>query len=257
MNLTPIEQLEKLVEAREDAKMGECFVREYPDCLPLIKYDGDELQEIATREVADFIACAGNTDFPAILAHMKEQAAEIERLTQEVRQKNTTITRLCHEKAAANIAHRTIERLHVDIASMAAERDTLREQVRKMEGASVGVGKIAAERERQVSAEGWTPEHDDTHKNDELANAAACYAMSHKSRRWKTIRDGMPLGTDDYSRDDGMARVPAIWPWDAEWWKPLPNDRIHELVKAGALIAAEIDRLDREAALAALRKERE
>jgi hypothetical protein len=31
------------------------------------------------------------------------------------------------------------------------------------------------------------------------------------------------------------------WPWSFEWWKP--KDRIRNLVRAGALIAAEIDRL--------------
>ena len=35
----------------------------------------------------------------------------------------------------------------------------------------------------------------------------------------------------------------GMWPWDLEWFKPSPYDRIRELVKAGALIAAEIDRL--------------
>ena len=33
------------------------------------------------------------------------------------------------------------------------------------------------------------------------------------------------------------------WPWNVVWWKPTPDDRIRELAKAGALIAAEIDRL--------------
>ena len=39
------------------------------------------------------------------------------------------------------------------------------------------------------------------------------------------------------------ANFKGIWPWNLIWWKPTPNDRIRELVKAGALIAAEIDRL--------------
>jgi len=34
------------------------------------------------------------------------------------------------------------------------------------------------------------------------------------------------------------------WPWDEEWWKP-DNDAVRNLAKAGALIAAEIDRLQR------------
>lgn len=36
-----------------------------------------------------------------------------------------------------------------------------------------------------------------------------------------------------------------MWPFSQEWWKPTPDDRIRELAKAGALIAAEIDRLQR------------
>lgn len=38
--------------------------------------------------------------------------------------------------------------------------------------------------------------------------------------------------------------APAAWPWDKEWWKP-SKDQVRNLVKAGALIAAEIDRLQR------------
>ena len=34
-----------------------------------------------------------------------------------------------------------------------------------------------------------------------------------------------------------------MWPWNGSYWKPTPDDRIKELTKAGALIAAEIDRL--------------
>ncbi len=90
-----------------------------------------------------------------------------------------------------------------------------------------GVALIAAERKRQIEKEGWSPEHDDEH-TDEMALAAVCYAMPAILR---------PL--------DGSA--PERWPgsWDAKWWKPTPDDRVRELVKAGALIAAEIDRLQR------------
>ena len=87
-----------------------------------------------------------------------------------------------------------------------------------------GAELIAAERRRQVGDEGWTPGHDDEHDNESLAMAAVCYA-----------RRGI------YRPEDGSA--PAMWPWSEEWWKPSPDDRVRELVKAGALIAAEIDRL--------------
>ena len=83
---------------------------------------------------------------------------------------------------------------------------------------------ITIERQRQIEKEGWTPEHDDNLVCDELAFAAAAYAL-----------------TDKYFYPSD--RCNHVWPWAKEWWKPTPNDRIRELEKAGALIAAEIDRL--------------
>lgn len=86
---------------------------------------------------------------------------------------------------------------------------------------------VLAERQRQISAEGWTPKHDDEHVNTlgepEMAIAAACYAMA---------------GT---SRGETMRRL--WWPWAAKWWKPTTPRR--NLEKAGALILAEMERLDR------------
>ena len=83
-----------------------------------------------------------------------------------------------------------------------------------------GIERIAVERQRQIDAEGWTPEHDANHDPGALSDAAACYALG----RW----------------------MPGFWPFDVEWWKPTPDNRIRELEKAGALIAAEIDRLLRD-----------
>ncbi|WP_370193275.1 MULTISPECIES: hypothetical protein [Aurantimonas] len=93
-----------------------------------------------------------------------------------------------------------------------------------------GIESIAAERQRQVEQEGWTAEHDDRNEPGDLARAAACYA-AHAA---------MPDKGRDY-----LQGVPLDWPtrWDWKWWKP--KDRRADLVRAGALIAAEIDRLDR------------
>lgn len=96
--------------------------------------------------------------------------------------------------------------------------------------ASEGIAAIAAERQRQIDAEGWTPEHDDTHASGEMALAAACYALNT---------------TDDGDGPEIRLVGAEFWPWADEWWKP--TDRRRDLVKAGALIAAEIDRLDRRA----------
>ena len=89
---------------------------------------------------------------------------------------------------------------------------------------------IAEERQRQIKVEGWTKEHDAEHTDGSLASAAVCYAIPSEYRHYSYC----PLR---------KARVPDFWPWDKKWWKPCPKNRIRELVKAGALIAAEIDRL--------------
>lgn len=91
----------------------------------------------------------------------------------------------------------------------------------------VPVDLIAAERRRQVEVEGWTDRHDDTLRGGDLALAASVYA-SPPERRTFTAHS---------------STVPAKWPWAPKYWKPCPDDRVRELVKAGALIAAEIDRL--------------
>lgn len=91
-----------------------------------------------------------------------------------------------------------------------------------------GAQMILDERRRQIEEEGWASEHDDTHVNAEIAVAAECY-----------------VGTYVWNARGGQEQQqPPFWPWDAEWWKPSPNP-IRNLVKAGALIAAEIDRLQR------------
>lgn len=94
-----------------------------------------------------------------------------------------------------------------------------------------GAELIAAERLRQVLVEGWTPRNDDVYKNDELIEAAGCYLRYAAEARVSLP----PHDRFDY-------RFPE-WPWDVEWWKPSTD--IRNLTKAGALIAAEIDRLQR------------
>ena len=97
-----------------------------------------------------------------------------------------------------------------------------------------GIDDIAAERKRQIEEEGWTPEHDDEHTSGEIAMAAIAYA-SHA-----TVGIQCPGHKPENYQSLG---VPRTWPWHRGWWKP-KNPR-RDLVRAGALIAAEIDRLDR------------
>jgi hypothetical protein len=99
------------------------------------------------------------------------------------------------------------------------------------ERASV-VAEIAAERRRQIDDEGWTPERDDIiHADGGLALAAMGYCQSAST------------GMADTSQF--ADHPPAYWPWDPQWWKP--TSRRRDLLKAAALIVAEIERLDRAA----------
>jgi hypothetical protein len=92
-----------------------------------------------------------------------------------------------------------------------------------------GVSLIAAERKRQITKEKFSTKHDDDHRNYELSRAACCYA---------NMGSGGPFSHSD------AGRPPEQWPWDSKCWKPSKNI-ITNLVKAGALIAAEIDRVNR------------
>jgi hypothetical protein len=106
------------------------------------------------------------------------------------------------------------------------------------------VQEIAAERQRQIEAEGWTPEHDDEHHDGALAMAAALYATPrplYEVNQWETgvswFEAKWPfkrLGRDDIG--------PVIVP-DGDKRRTTPRRR--QLVKAAALIVAEIERLDR------------
>lgn len=126
------------------------------------------------------------------------------------------------------------------VTTLTKERDELKTKL------THGVGLIAAERQRQISQKGWTSKHDDEHDEGELALAAACYAAG-KERTHLIHPLNSPRGMEEagYSYTYSEPAPGQItWPWDSEYYKP-GDDRICELVKAGALIAAEIDRLQR------------
>ena len=102
---------------------------------------------------------------------------------------------------------------------------------------SGGVAAIAAERQRQLDSEGWTSGHDGEHNAGSLPLAAACYAIPAMRRSSERSMGAGVVITIDHKD--------TLWPWTEAWWKPSPDDRVRELAKAGALIAAEIDRIQR------------
>lgn len=124
---------------------------------------------------------------------------------------------------------RLITELAATLLALSARAEAA--EAREAKGA---VADIAAERRRQMEAEGWSPEHDDKHDKGELAGAAACYAMNDLNIHNIALGHRIVMIVRD------------LWPWALSWWKP--TDHRRNLVKAGALIVAEIERRDRLAA---------
>lgn len=95
-----------------------------------------------------------------------------------------------------------------------------------------GAELIAAERQRQIKEERRSATHDDRHRDGELAKAACAYALPNDPTTIANLGRSVNLSV---SRKAFMPRN----------WAFKPGDRVRELTKAGALIAAEIDRLQR------------
>lgn len=94
---------------------------------------------------------------------------------------------------------------------------------------------ILAERQRQICVEGYSVRHDDHHTLGELALAAALYAIPYDAKK-----GGEPL-----LADDEIVALDLALQLSCGWQlKPEPDAR-KRLIKAGALILAEIERLDR------------
>ncbi|EJA8582556.1 hypothetical protein MU232_002152 [Salmonella enterica] len=96
---------------------------------------------------------------------------------------------------------------------------------------SATLADIIAERQRQITDEGFTPEQDDKYDREELVSAAISYI------RLATIwKDKDP---DCYRKSS----APMSWPWSPEWWKPTNPRR--DMIKGIALLIAALERRDR------------
>ena len=89
---------------------------------------------------------------------------------------------------------------------------------------------VLRERSEQCTREGFTPYNDDALEPGELAMAAISYARTA-------------------GKDWIFSVVPITWPWNVSWWKP--KDKRRNLVKAAALLIAEIEKLDRQPVIGA------
>lgn len=94
---------------------------------------------------------------------------------------------------------------------------------------------VFAERKRQIDKEHYSHEHDDEYDQNELIRAASSY-LSHVIGRGWVFKETCP---ETYQDEE----APDLWPWDLDFWKP-KNPR-RDLVRAAALIIAEIEKIDR------------
>lgn len=96
---------------------------------------------------------------------------------------------------------------------------------------SFAVLDVVDERFRQIYEEEFSVDRDDTYVHGELAWAGATYAVA--------TLEGNPASA--VVSQETLAH--QLWPWALNWFKP--KDRRRDLVRAAALIIAEIERLDR------------
>lgn len=102
---------------------------------------------------------------------------------------------------------------------------------------SKAIEDVIAERRRQIEGEGWTLKHDDAHADFSLAKAACIYGVG------ATLGEPSRAVMDEFGASGTPGWMKDLWPFDIKWWKP--STRRRDLIKAAALIIAEIERIDR------------
>lgn len=229
----------------------------YDDLRAAVRAGDNEAAQAALdryEQWADF-AFAPHTDLSqasvaaALEAAAKEHDAEIVRLEAQIIE-NKNYLRLVgkSERSSANdfcntaIGHHRGSAVRLRDLITHAQHDALAAhvaaEVAKARAEDAAVSQAAqdviAERQRQIAKEGWTPEHDDEHSDGELALVAALYAAPVQLY-------------DKFEYDNGGMTFSDPWPetWDDGWDRREDFDSRRKLVIAGALIIAEIERLDR------------
>jgi hypothetical protein len=100
---------------------------------------------------------------------------------------------------------------------------------------------VVRERLRQITEEGWLPEHDDGHVKGEMGQAAACYADAASMQ----VR-GVNMEGAKSAYFEGMTGTP-LWPFDQESFR-LKDDPLRNAIISAALEIAEADRIIRQRA---------
>jgi len=95
---------------------------------------------------------------------------------------------------------------------------------------STALSDVIDERHRQINKKGYTPQHDNDHDAGELAGAGSAYALNASCQLYPYYN--LPLD-----------EKPDSFTWDDSHWKP--KSPREDLVRAAALLIAEIERIDR------------
>lgn len=198
------------------------------------------MSNIDKRELRKAAEKHGDDDILSLLDELEAKDNRINRLEAIVAVAEQRNALMREWKRALKVPCDLVDdQVQVVIHGMVIRLERLKETEAKLEAAekriadleepvlSKAAADVLAERQRQQSVEGWTPEHDDQYEDGELVDVAACYAQ-------------------DSSLWDCAGEPPCDWPWPDELWKPT-NDMRRNLIKAGALILAEIERRDRAA----------
>ena len=110
-----------------------------------------------------------------------------------------------------------------------------------------GIELIAEERQKQIDVKGYDANHDSHHNFEELTNAAKTYInaafLTTKSNEMGNSSESA-TAWKEYNEPFEWKYLKLGWPWEEESFKP--TTPLQDLVKAGALIAAAIDRLQKD-----------
>ncbi len=186
------------------------------------------LLHIQIKNPGNLIPGFDNFHLKEILAHVELSSIQISEFKEEIVARDSRINALERQitELKGDLADRDW-RIHSLVIELEDSKTTV------APSRKTGAYLIAEERERQIEALGYTPERDQHYGTGQLARAASCYALPEAFR-----------SRPDHKRLKKNGQyVPNEWPFAPEYWKPSPDNRIRELQKAGALIAADIDRL--------------
>ncbi|WP_148293296.1 hypothetical protein [Comamonas sp. B-9] len=170
-------------------------------------------------------------ELPSVIVCGRCRAAVAEAAHQAEVQAEPVALQMCSELKPRSESEKAAYLAGVADGRMYAERDAnTAPQAQPADALDAAARDVLDERRRQVEVEGFTFSHDDSYTDGELAQAAACYAASSQSR--------------------DISYMSHLWPWPNHAWKP--STTRNDLLKAGALILAELERIYRaRAAMAA------